>query len=199
MQPGSSSSSSSPCREGNGATASSSARQRSAAFLRASQLPPFSAFSTRSSNGKISAWTLLTRWENLGVCQGVLGIQFFLVWSLRSCLKKPRGSLRSCLRGCVFFSLSKEENKWRPRFLWGPFFDCGVFPAVGEGGEFGNIRSYRYDMKVKFIADSAHGLGFGPTLQFLLPQQGGHPSHIMVVIRPRDEDGDQQTVPMERG
>lgn len=70
-----------------------------------------------------------------------------------------------------FFSLSFEENKWRPRFLWGPFFDCGVFPAVGEGGEFGNIRSYRYDMKVKFIADSAlcmqsNALALGPLCSF---------------------------------
>ena len=112
----------------------------------------------------------LTRWENLGVCQGVLGPFFWfedcgVVW-------RNWGEVWGVVWGVVFFfSLSFEENKWRPRFLWGPFFDCGVFPAVGKGGEFGNIRSYRYDMKVKFIADSAlcmqsNALALGPLCSF---------------------------------
>ena len=42
-----------------------------------------------------------------------------------------------------------------------------------------------------------HGLGFWPTLQFFLPQQGGHTPHVVVVVRPRNEDGDQQGMPMK--
>lgn len=41
------------------------------------------------------------------------------------------------------------------------------------------------------------GLGFGPTLQLLFPQQRSHTPHIMVVVRARDVDGDQQRMPME--
>ena len=41
-------------------------------------------------------------------------------------------------------------------------------------------------------------LGFGSALKLLLPQQGGHAPHVVVVVGAGDENGDQQGVAMER-
>ena len=60
------------------APASSSERQRSAAFLRASQLPFCRAFSTLSSSGRISASRSRKQWI-MGDDNGILSIRHILI------------------------------------------------------------------------------------------------------------------------
>ena len=100
-------------------TASSSARHRSAAFLRASQLPPFSAFSTRSSNGKISACRRCFDpvSQFLGVVKWGVGLTVFFGLKIAELFEETEELSEGLSEGRCFFSLSFEENKWRPRFL----------------------------------------------------------------------------------